>query len=79
MNNLSVDQQIDLALSYEHTNLSAVAREMGTSQQNLYKKITRNTLKKEDICKIAEILGGEYVSYFSFLCNVKIGGGKSRG
>ena len=66
MRNLSAEQQVYLAISYKGASLSAVARKMGMTQQNLHRKITHNTLRKEDLSKIAKILGGEYVSYFSF-------------
>jgi hypothetical protein len=75
MSNFSTAQQIDFAISYAQTNISAIARAMGMPQQNLHRKIAQNTLKKEDLCKIAEILGGEYVSYFFFFFNIKIGDG----
>ena len=73
MNNISVEQQIDLAIAYRATNLSAIARAMGITRQTLHRKLIRNTLKKEDLIKIAKILGAEYVSYFSFPGGVKIG------
>jgi len=66
MRSLSVEQQVYLAISYKGASLSAVARKMGMTQQNLHRKITHNTLRKEDLCKIGKILGGDYVSYFSF-------------
>ena len=73
MTNLSIEQQIYLAITYRETNVSAVARAMGMAQQNLHRKMAHNTLRKDDLCKIAKILGGEYVSYFSFPGGVKIG------
>ena len=73
MHSLSVEQQIFFAVAYKATNISAIARAMGMTPQNLHRKISRNTLKKEELCKIAEILGGEYVSYFSFPGGVIIG------
>lgn len=76
MVNLSIQQQIFLAVAYCGTNISAIAREMGTSPQNLHRKINNNNLKKEELCKIGKILGGEYVSYFSFPGNVIIGGNR---
>ena len=73
MKQISVEQQIDLAIAYRATNMSVIARAMGMSRQNLYKKMARNTLRKEELSEIAKILGGEYVSYFSFPGGVKIG------
>jgi len=76
MSNLNAEQQVYLAITYRNTNVSAVARALGMTQQNLNRKLTRNTLKKEELGKIAKILGGEYVSYFSFPGDVVIGGMK---
>ena len=73
MTTISVEQQLYLAIAYKATNISALARTMGMARQNLHCKIVRNTLKKEELCKIAKILGGEYVSYFSFPDGVVIG------
>ena len=73
MNTISIEQQIDLAIAYRATNLAIIAQAMGMTRQNLHKKLTRNTIKKEELSKIAKILGGEYVSYFSFPDGVKIG------
>ena len=73
MSVMSVQQQIFLAVAYRGTNLATIAREMGLSPQNLHRKINRNTLKKEELCEIGKILGGEYVSYFSFPGGIKIG------
>ena len=73
MTSISVEQQIDLAIAYRATNLAVIAHAMGMTRQNLYKKLIRNTIKKEELSKIAKILGAEYVSYFSFPGGVKIG------
>jgi len=70
---ISIEQQIFLAAAYRATNISAIARAMGTTRQNLHRKINRNTVTKEDLCKIGKILGGKYVSYFSFPDGIIIG------
>ena len=73
MATISVEQQIYLAIAFKETNVSAIARAMGMARQNLHSKIIRNTLKKEELCEIAEIMGGKYVSYFTFPDGIKIG------
>jgi len=73
MASMSVEQLIFLAVAYRATNISALARAMRMTPQNLHRKINRNTLKKEDLCKIGKVLGGEYVSYFSFPDGIVIG------
>ena len=79
MSSTSIEQQIFLAIAYRATNISAVARAMGITKQNLHKKISRNTLKKEELCKIGKILGGKYMSCFSFPDGVIIGDEIKRG
>ena len=79
MNQISVEQQIDLAIAYRATNLSVIARAMGITRQTLHRKLIRNTLKKEDLRKIAKILGAEYVSYFSFPGGIEIGKEAAKG
>ena len=73
MTSMSIEQQIFFAVAYKGTNISAIARAMGLSPQNLHRKISKNTLKKEDLCKIGKILGGRYVSYFTFPGGVIVG------
>ena len=75
---MSIEQQVYLAVSYRATNLSAIAREMGMTRQNLHQKIRRNSLKKEELCEIGKILGGKYESYFSFPDGVEISDRKKR-
>ena len=73
MTNMSIEQLLFLAVAYRATNISAIARAMGMTPQNLHRKITRNTLKKEELCRIGEILGGKYMTCFSFPEGVVIG------
>ena len=80
---MSIEQQIDLAIAYKRTSLAAIARAMGITRQSLYRKILRNTLKKEELCQIGKILGAKYLSAFSFpggiIIGDKIGGDKPLG
>ena len=77
MSNFSIQQQIFLAVAYRSTNISAIARALGISRQSLHRKINQNTLKKEELGKIAKVLGGKYISYFSFPGGVVIGSASS--
>ena len=70
---MNIGQQIFLAIAYRETNISAIAKALGIPRQNLHRKINSNTLKKEELCEIGKILGGRYVSYFSFPGGIKIG------
>ena len=62
-----------MAIAYKKTNVAALARKLGMARQNLHRKIYNNTLKKEELCKIAKLLGGKYISCFSFPDGVTIG------
>jgi len=73
MKEVSVQKLVFLAIAYRETNISAIAKAMGTSPQNLHRKINGNNLKKEDLCNIAKALGGKYMSCFSFPGGVVIG------
>ena len=70
---MSIEEQVYMAIAYRATNISAIAREMGMNRQNLHRKIKHNSLKKEELCKIGKILGGKYLSCFSFPDGVIIG------
>ena len=70
---MNVEQEIFLAVAYRGTNISAVARAIGMKPQVLHKKINRNTLKKEDLCKIGKALGGRYMSCFYFPGGIVLG------
>ena len=62
-----------MAISYRATNITAIAREMGMTKQNLHQRIRRNSLRKDELCEIGKILGAKYVSYFSFPGGIRIG------
>ena len=64
---------IYLLIAYRATNLTDLARKMGRSRQSLYNKIKRNTLKKEEMIKIANIMGARYISCFMFPDGIVIG------
>lgn len=73
MGKLSNKEQIDIAISYKGSSLSAVAQAIGMTHQGLQRKIVRNTLKREELRKIAKVLGAVYVSYFLFPDGLSIG------
>ena len=78
MANISIGQQVYLAIAYRGTNVSALAHKMGMNRQNLHQKISRNNLKKEEMHKIAKALGGVYESFFSFPGDVIVGSNRKR-
>lgn len=63
---MSTEEKIDIALAKAKISRSELARRLGTSPQNLHMKIKRNSLKDEDMQKIAEAIGCEWKSDFKF-------------
>ena len=63
---MTIAQKIGMALSYKNMSQSELARQIGTTPQNLSQKIKRNTLTKEELEKIAETLGAVWKAEFEF-------------
>ena len=68
-----VESMLYTAAVFRNTNLADIARTIGMSPQNLYKKMKRRTLKPEELGRIGKSLGAEYAFYFSFPNGTKIG------
>ena len=63
---MNIEQKIKMALGYANISQAELARRLGTTPQNLHYKIKRNTLTFEDMAKIADVLGAEWVAEFRF-------------
>ena len=63
---MTTEQKIKMALSYTGISQAELARELGTSPSNLNQKVKRNTLTKEELEQIAEVLGGVWRAEFVF-------------
>ena len=63
---MTIEQKINMALSYAGISQSELARRIGTTPQNLNQKLKRNTLTKEELEKIAAALGCEWRAEFVF-------------
>ena len=63
---MTIEQKIKMALSYTGISQSELARRIGTTPQNLNQKIKRNSLTKEEMDKIAVVLGGSWRAEFVF-------------
>lgn len=63
---MTIEQKIKMALSYTGISQSELARQIGTTPQNLNQKIKRNSLTKEEMDKIAVVLGGSWRAEFVF-------------
>jgi transcriptional regulator with XRE-family HTH domain len=69
---MTIEQKINMALSFKGISQSELARKIGTTPQNLNKKVKRNTLTKEELESIANALGAVYTVAFEFPDGTKI-------
>lgn len=69
---MTIAQKVNMALSYKGMSLSELARRIGTTPQNLSQKVKRNTLTKEELEQIAEVLGCIWRAEFEFPDGMKI-------
>ena len=67
------ENMVYTAAMFRNTNVAAIAKELGMSSSNLYRKMRLCTLKPAELAKIAKVLGGEYSFYFSFPNGTRIG------
>lgn len=63
---MTIAQKLSMALSYKGISQAELARRIGTTPSNLNQKIKRNTLTKEELEQIAEVLGGIWRAEFVF-------------
>lgn len=63
---MTVEQKIKLALTFSGISQAELARKLGTTPANLNQKIKRETLKQDELEKIAEILGCVWRAEFIF-------------
>ena len=63
---MTTAQKLSMALSYKGISQAELARRIGTTPSNLNQKVKRNTLTKEELEKIAEVLGGTWRAEFNF-------------
>ena len=68
-----LEQMIYMAAIFRGTNVAAIAREIGMTSSNLYRKMRCCTLKPSELARIAKILDIKYSYYFSFSKGTKIG------
>ena len=69
---MTTSQQIEMAIAYNHKTKASLAAEMDMTRQNFYSKLKRDTFTRDELIKIAELLGGKYVVYFEFPDGTKI-------
>lgn len=63
---MTIEQKLNMALSYKGMSQAELARKIGTTPSNLNQKVKRNTLTKEEMEKIADALGGKWRAEFEF-------------
>lgn len=69
---MTIEQKIKMASAYKGISQAELARLIGTTPQNLNLKVKRETLKAEELDKIAEALGAVYSVAFEFPDGTKI-------
>lgn len=67
------EDELKKALAYAGKSQRSLSDEIKETPMNLNKKIKRETLKSEDMEKIAKAIGAEYKEYFEFPDGTKIG------
>lgn len=63
---MTIAQKLSMALSYKGISQAELARRISTTPSNLNQKVKRNTLTKEELEQIAEVLGGTWRAEFVF-------------
>lgn len=57
---------VKMAMAYKNVSVAELARRLGTTREALRQRLSRETLKPQDLEKIAEVLGAEFVMTFRF-------------
>ena len=68
-----IKHMIYTAASSRNSSVREIARLIGMTPSNLYRKVRQNTIKPCELEKIAKILGGKYAFYFYFPNGSRIG------
>ena len=63
---MTIEQKLNMALSYKNISQAELARRIGTTPSNLNQKVKRNTLTKEELAQIATVLGCTWRAEFAF-------------
>ena len=62
---MSTSDMIRELCDKQYVSLSEVARQIGQSRQNLYKKLLRDTLTIDEIKQISDVLGVKFEQSFT--------------
>lgn len=63
---MTTETMLKMALSYKNISQAELARMIEQTPSNLNQKVKRNTLTREELDKIAEALGAEFICKFRF-------------
>ena len=69
---LSIQQRVKAACDISGTNITELAQKLGTSQQNLSKRLKVGKFTQEELEEIGKALGAKYISVFEFPNGEKI-------
>lgn len=69
---MTIEQQIKACCEVSGITVTELSKRLGTSQQNLSKRLKVGKFKKAELEAIAKILNCKYVSYFEFSDGTKI-------
>lgn len=69
---LSMGEKIRILLKRKKMTISQLAAAIGTSNQNLSNKLTRDNFSEQELHKIAEAFGCRFEGFFIFENNEKI-------
>ena len=70
---MTVETMIKMALAYRNMSQAAVAKELDTTLSNFNQKLKKETFSREELEKIAAVLGANFKQYFEFPDGTKIG------
>lgn len=63
---IGTEEQIRTAMLHAGISITELAKRFGTSQPNMTKRLKVGKFTKEELNRIADILGCEYISVFKF-------------
>jgi transcriptional regulator with XRE-family HTH domain len=70
---VNTEQQINMAIAYKGISQAALARAIEMTPSNFNQKIKRDSFTRDELEKMASVLGASYSSYFEFPDGTKIG------
>lgn len=69
---LSMGEKMRILLKRKKMTIVDLAAAIGTSNQNLSNKLSRDNFTEQELCKIAEVLGCRFEGFFIFEDGEKI-------